>query len=200
MQKNCSYPSEESAEATVWRAGKEGRKLSETGKIHVYTGNGKGKTTASIGLALRFLGAGGRVFFAQFIKGPRISSEFKAFEQFGDSFVHKTYGDGRFVKGRPARDDVARAETGLAECAEIMAAGHYGLVILDELNCAISAKLLSVQAAVEALSGRAANVEVVVTGRGAPREIIDLADLVSEINAVKHYYDVGVKSRKGIEF
>ncbi len=172
----------------------------ETGKIHVYTGDGKGKTTASIGLAVRFLGAGGRVFFAQFIKGPKPSSEFNALGTFGDSFVHKTYGAGRFVKGHPERDDVERARTGIAECAEILASGQFGLVVLDELNCAISAGLLSADTAVAALTAKAPMVEVAVTGRGAPKAILDIADLVSEINPVKHYYDTGVKSRKGIEF
>ena len=171
-----------------------------TGKVHVYTGDGKGKTTASLGLALRTLGIGGRVFYAQFIKGPRGSSEFEALKRFGDSFVHRAFGAGRFVKGAPSEEDVALAKAGLAEAAEAMASGKYALVVLDELNCAVSAGLLDAGEAAAAIAARHPSTEVAVTGRGVPAEIAEMADLISEVRKVKHYIDDGVKARRGVEF
>ena len=149
---------------------------------------------------MRTLGAGGRVFYAQFIKAPERSSEFEALKRFGDAFVHRAFGAGRFIKGKPSAEDVALAEAGLAETAEAMASGDYALVVLDELNCAVSAGLLDAGSAVEAISKRHPGTEVAVTGRNVPAEIAAAADLISEVKMVKHYMEDGVKARRGIEF
>jgi len=174
--------------------------MPKEGKTQVYTGDGKGKTTASLGLAVRTIGAGGRVYYAQFIKGRVLSSEFEALKRFGNDFVHRAFGAGRFIKGKPSKADRELAEKGLFEVAEAMESGEYDLVVLDELNCAVSAGLLEVGAVLDALTRRHPETEVVVTGRNVPAEIADMADLVSEVKMVKHYIDDGVKARRGIEF
>ncbi|MBN1865547.1 MAG: cob(I)yrinic acid a,c-diamide adenosyltransferase [Victivallales bacterium] len=167
--------------------------------VHVYTGNGKGKTTASLGLALRVLGAGGKVFFAQFIKGGILSSEFNALLEFPD-FTLKRYGKGRFLREKPSPEDIAIARRGLEEACGELSSGRHDLVVLDELNGAMAAGLFSVGHALKAISSRHPSTELVITGRNAPEELIDSADLVTDMSPAKHYLDAGIKARKGIEF
>jgi len=156
------------------------------GYVHVYTGNGKGKTTAALGMALRAAGAGWKVFIAQFGKGIP-SSELDALGRFADLITIRQYGPH------------ASAEQGLAECKEVLASGDYALVILDEANVAPMLKLFPVTKILELLDARAEQVELVITGRYAHPSVIDRADLVTEMQEVKHYSRRGILARTGIE-
>jgi cob(I)alamin adenosyltransferase len=167
------------------------------GYMQVYTGDGKGKTTAALGLALRALCAGGRVYFGQFMKGQDYS-ELKAAERF-ENLTWARFGAPSFVKGSPSDEDVARARSGLARINEALVSGGYDVVILDEANTAMSCGALSPDEVLEVLSRRPERTEVVLTGRGAPPEIVEAADLVTEMKEIKHYYKSGVEARVGIE-
>jgi cob(I)alamin adenosyltransferase len=180
-------------------------KLSEA-CIQIYTGEGKGKTTAALGCALRMLGIGGKVMFGQFIKGRILSSEFNILNKFPDQFTYRSFGRGRFIKGNPSEEDLKSAAAGLIECREIIQSAEYDLIVLDELNGAIGCGLFSVDEISEFLdfykqeikkSGRCT--ELIITGRNAPARLIDAADLVSEIKSVKHYFQAGIPARAGIE-
>jgi len=166
--------------------------------LQVYTGDGKGKTTAALGLTLRAVGAGMRVFIGQFAKSGRYS-EIAGLERLGDRVTVRQYGDGRFIKGLPSAGNVRRTADGLTEATAAMASGEYDLVILDEANVAVTCGLFEVQTLLTALAARHPKTEVVVTGRGAHPLVIEAADLVTEMREVKHYYRAGVKARKGIE-
>lgn len=170
----------------------------EKGYVQVYTGNGKGKTTAALGLALRAAGAGWRVFFGQFIKGGEYS-EITGLARFSELVTVEQFGLGRFIKGQPAAEDLAAARRGLARMREVAASGEYRLVIFDEGNGAVRCGLFSIGELLAAISGRAAGTEVVVTGRDAAPELLALADLVTEMREVKHYFSHGVQARTGIE-
>lgn len=168
------------------------------GLIQVYTGRGKGKTTAALGLALRALGQGMQVRMIQFVKNVQGSGEVKMAGQL-PGFSLEQFGSGRFVKGRPGPDDREKAAAGW-EAARESLQGEYDLVILDEISHVLNKGLLSVEEVLEALSKRSPQVEVVLTGRDMPPEIIDKADLVTEMVPVKHPYDQGLPARRGIEF
>jgi cob(I)alamin adenosyltransferase len=168
------------------------------GYVQVYTGKGKGKTTAAIGLAIRSLGAGWRVFIAQFLKAGEYS-EHKALAKFSDHLTIKTYGRNVFIKGRPEDEDIRLAQAAYEEIAEIVASGRYNLVILDEANVAVHYELITVDQILDLVDRRAEGVELVITGRYAHPHLIDRADLVTEMREVKHYYQRGVKARRGVE-
>lgn len=170
----------------------------DRGYLQVYTGDGKGKTTAAIGLAVRAVGAGLRVFFAQFAKGTEYS-ELKALQRFNGQLTLRQYGTGRFIIGEPSDEDMQAARRGLEEAREALCSGQYELVIMDEANIATYFKLFTVDELLEAIGARAPGVEVVVTGRRADPRVIDAADLVTEMKEVKHYYSRGVQARDGIE-
>ncbi len=167
--------------------------------LQVYTGNGKGKTTAAFGLALRAAGAGMNVFFAQFVKGKNYS-EIEAVQQWLPLITVKQFGRGCFIVKQPEQADIDAARQGLQEVKEILHSGKYQLVVLDEANIAIFYKLFSVNELIEAIGNRHPHTEVVVTGRYAPQELIDAADLVTEMKEIKHYYTQGVEAREGIEY
>ncbi len=167
--------------------------------FQIYTGNGKGKTTAAFGLALRAAGAGKKVFFAQFVKG-KIYSEIKAVEQWLPSITVKQFGRGCFIVKQPQQADIDAARNGLNEIKNILKSGEYHLVVLDEANIAIFYKLFTTSELLEAIEKRHTDTEVVVTGRYAPQELIDAADLVTEMKEIKHYYNNGTEAREGIEF
>ena len=167
--------------------------------FQIYTGNGKGKTTAAFGLALRAAGAGKKVFFAQFVKG-KIYSEIKAVEQWLPSITVKQFGRGCFIVKQPQQADIDAARNGLNEIKNILKSGEYHLVVLDEANIAISYKLFTTSELIKAIEMRHTDTEVVVTGRYAPQELIDAADLVTEMKEIKHYYNNGTEAREGIEF
>jgi len=166
--------------------------------IQVYTGNGKGKTTASLGLALRACGAGLKVYIAQFIKG-RNYNELKALKKFKANLTVEQFGRGCFIK-TPGQVDRELAQKGLKKINQIIAEKKFDLVILDEINAALELKLFEVKDVLELIEKTSQETELVLTGRNAPTEIIDKADLVSEIKEVKHYFKKGLKARRGIEF
>jgi cob(I)alamin adenosyltransferase len=169
-----------------------------SGYVHVYTGNGKGKTTAALGLALRAAGAGWKVFFAQFAKGTP-TSEQTALERFDDRITIRQYGRTGFIRRGPDAQDMDRARSGLSECREAIASGQYRLVILDEGNLGPMLRLFPVEELLKLVDARPAGVELVVTGRGADPRLLDRADLVTEMQEIKHYYRQGVLARTGIE-
>ncbi len=169
------------------------------GYIQVYTGNGKGKTTAAFGLALRAVGAGKKVYFAQFVKG-KTYSEIEAVEKYLPGITVKQYGLGCFIINTPTQADIEAAREGLSHVTEIITSGEYDVVVLDEANIAIFYNLFSVRELIEAINKRGPNTEIIVTGRYAPQELIDIAHLVTEMKEIKHYYAQGVEARQGIEF
>jgi len=168
------------------------------GYIHVYTGCGKGKTTASLGLALRAVGAGKKVFIAQFVKG-KVYSEIKAIHKFLPDITVKQYGLDCFIVKSPTQADVAIARKGLEEISLTVFSGGYDMVILDEVNIALYYNLFSVEELIEVIKNKPPETELVLTGRYAPDKIIEIADLVTEMKEVKHYYTKGIRARKGIE-
>jgi cob(I)alamin adenosyltransferase len=170
------------------------------GLVQIYTGDGKGKTTAAVGLAVRAAGAGLRVCFVQFVKGGEPSSELAALERLGVQVVRTATLPTGLLRGGPTPDDYAAAVEGLRYARERMAAGDVDLLILDELNIALRTKLISLEETLLAIRERKPHVEVVATGRGAPPELRDMADLVSEVQAVKHPYQKGIAARLGIEY
>lgn len=172
--------------------------MQSKGYIHVYTGDGKGKTTAALGLALRAAGAGKKVFIGQFIKGTEYS-ELKALRRFEDLITVQQWGRGCFIRKEPKPADIEAAKQGLVCAAEILKEGNHDLVILDEAAVAVKAGLFTVDELLECLSSRREKVEVVVTGRDAPARLCEYADLVTECKALKHYFAQGVNARIGIE-
>jgi cob(I)alamin adenosyltransferase len=168
------------------------------GYVHVYTGDGKGKTTAAIGLAIRAAGAGLRVYIAQFIKMGDYS-EIKALKRFSDLITIEQYGLGRFLDKTPSKEDIAIARKGLEMVRNVMASGKVNLVILEEANVAAKFGLFSVQEIVQMIVNKPKEIELVFTGRDASSQVIEVADLVTEMKMVKHYYEKGVQARVGIE-
>ena len=168
------------------------------GYVQVYTGSGKGKTTASLGLALRAAGAGLKVFIAQFVKGMDYS-ELHVIGKLSQWITLKQYGRDCFIVRKPKQADIDSAREGLAAVKAAMASGDYDLIILDEANIATYYELFSVDELLELIASRPEKVELVITGRKADPRIIEAADLVTEMREVKHYYEKGVEARKGIE-
>jgi cob(I)alamin adenosyltransferase len=166
--------------------------------VHVYTGEGKGKTTAALGLVLRAAGAGHRVLIAQFVKGMKYS-ELNAIERFSGLITLRQYGRGCFILGQPKKADIKAAKNGFDEVKKIIESGHYQVVILDEATIATYYRLLTVEDILELIRVRPQDVELVITGRYADSRILDRADLVMEMVEIKHYYQQGVSVRVGIE-
>ena len=168
------------------------------GYIQVYTGDGKGKTTAALGLALRAAGAGLTIYIAQFIKSGDYS-EITALLRFSERIRVEQFGRGRFVKGNPEAADVDAARNGLAAVRKALESGAYHLVVMDEANVAATLGLFSVEDLMAVMDRSPDAVELVITGRGADPRVVARADLVTEMRAVKHYYPDGVSARVGIE-
>ncbi len=169
------------------------------GYTHIYTGNGKGKTTCSLGLALRACGCGKKVYIGQYLKKGDYS-EIKAIENFLPNITVEQFGTGEFVMGKPSEADLQGAIKACNTIKEKITSGEYDLVILDEINCAVDLGLVSEEFQLNIIDIMHEKTELVMTGRGAKPSIIEKADLVSEIKEVKHYYNDGVDARKGIEF
>lgn len=169
----------------------------EKGYIQVYTGNGKGKTTASLGVALRALCAGFKVYIGQFAKGQNYS-ELKATEIF-KNLTMEQFGEPSFIYGKATQKDIEGAREGFQKSKIAVSSGEYDLVILDEINIAIFFHLLSVDEVIKMLDEKSEKTEVILTGRYAKDEIIKRADLVTEMKEIKHYFNAGVNSRRGIE-
>ena len=175
-------------------------KTIEKGLLIVHTGTGKGKSTAAFGLALRMLGRGQRVGVVQFIKGAWHSAERDALARFGDQLVWHTMGEGFTWETQDRARDVAAAERAWAKACELMADPNLAMLILDELNIALRYDYLDLAQVVAALKARPYGLHVVVTGRNAKPELVAAADLVTEMNLVKHHFAAGVKAQPGIEF
>jgi cob(I)alamin adenosyltransferase len=168
------------------------------GYVQVYTGDGKGKTTAAIGLAVRAAGAGLKVYIAQFMKLGSYG-EIATLKRLTDRITVEQFGTGRFIRGNPTPEDISAARRGIERVKEIFAGAGHQLVILDEANVAASCGLFSPVDLLDVVQARPEGVEVVLTGRQAAPELIARADLVTEMKAVKHYYASGVQARQGIE-
>lgn len=171
---------------------------SDKGYVHIYTGSGKGKTTAALGLALRCAGAGFRVYFGQFLKDGSYS-ETDAVKCFCGQITHEFYGLGGFIKGSPSEADIKAARDGFDRIKVAVASGVYRLVIMDEINVAIYKGLIGKDEVLELIKSRPEEVELVLTGRYADADIMAAADLVTEMQEIKHYFKQGVPARTGIE-
>ena len=171
------------------------------GLVLVYTGDGKGKTTAAIGQALRTIGHGNKVLVVQFMKGKKYGEVLAAEKYLRDHLIMIQSGLDSFVmKNNPAPVDIELARQGLNLAKKAMASGEYQMVILDEINVALDFKLIPVEEVVEMIQTKPPSLDLVLTGRYAPAEIIALADTVSEIKEIKHHYTQGIKEKAGIEF
>jgi cob(I)alamin adenosyltransferase len=168
------------------------------GYVQVYTGDGKGKSTAALGLALRASGHGLRTYVGQFMKGQHYG-ELETLRDHPHITVEQ-YGDVRCIhREEVTPEHIAQAQRGLERAREATLSGEYDLVVLDEVNVTIWFGLLAVEEVLALLDQRPEHVEVILTGRRAPQELIERADLVTEMREVKHYYQQGVAARKGIE-
>ena len=164
--------------------------MKDKGYIQIYTGNGKGKTTCALGLSIRAICNGYSVFFGQFLKGQDYS-ELKAVELL-PNFTIRQYGSSHFVFNNPRKE-------GLVDIKNEMLNGKYDIVVMDEVNIAIHKNLISVDDVIDILKLRPENTEIILTGRYAHQKLIEIADLVTEMKEIKHYYTQGVMSRDGIE-
>jgi len=168
------------------------------GYIHLYTGNGKGKTTAAIGLSIRAVGAGMKVYFAQFVKGQPYS-ELISLKRFPEIKICQ-FGLDCFIINNPTDKDIIAAQNGLKKVSEAIKSNYYDMIILDEICIAIHYDLISIDDVVKVINLRNENTEIILTGRYAPEQLIDIADLVTEMKEIKHYYNRGIVARRGIEF
>lgn len=168
------------------------------GFIHLYTGNGKGKTTAAIGLAIRAVGAGKKVFIGQFVKGMQYS-ELVTFARLPEINVRQ-YGSDCFIENNPTDKDIEAAHKGLKEVESIIANNKYDVIILDEICIALYYNLFTIEDFAAVLSRKNENTEIVLTGRYAHPFLYEIADLITEMKEVKHYFNRGVQARKGIEY
>jgi cob(I)alamin adenosyltransferase len=170
----------------------------KNGLVHVYTGPGKGKTTAAMGLAIRAAGCGLNVSIYQFMKATHCG-EARAFKKIKNiKFRH--CGSGCFIKGRPMKRDIDYAVAGFAKTRADIMTGKYDLVILDEVNVATRMGLIKVSEVLDAINRKPASVEVILTGRDADRRVIERADYVTRFVKVKHPYDKGLQARRGVEY
>ncbi|MFH1538554.1 MAG: cob(I)yrinic acid a,c-diamide adenosyltransferase [bacterium] len=175
------------------------RKNLKKGYVQVYTGDGKGKTTAALGLAFRAMGAGMRTYIGQFMKGVHYG-ELDSAKAAAPHITIEQYGSKKFVcLGEKDPKEVERAKKGLEKIRKAMSSGEYDIVVLDEACTALHFGLIEVSEVLELLKARPKNIELILTGRGAPQEIIDAADLVTEMKKIKHYYQKDVPARAGIE-
>lgn len=170
----------------------------QDGCIHIYTGNGKGKTTAALGLALRAIGAGKKVFLGQFVKSMDYSED-KAIEILKDHITHRKFGLDCFIINKPSEKDIEAAKKGLFHMHEVLKSGDYDIIIFDEANIAIHFELFSADDLIKVLESRSPEAEIIITGRYAPKELIDIADLITEMVEVRHYYNQGREAKIGIE-
>jgi len=168
------------------------------GYVQVYTGNGKGKTTAALGLSVRAAGAGLRVYIAQFMKMGDYS-EIKALQRFSDLITVEQFGKGKFVKGKPSPDEIEAGLRGLQKIKDVIAAGKHDVVVMEEGNVAVMCELFPVEELLDIIDSKPESMELLITGRGADHRVMEKADLVTEMKEIKHYYQKGVQARVGIE-
>lgn len=174
--------------------------LGTKGLIHVYTGNGKGKTTAALGLALRACGHGVKTAVVQFMKGSGVYGELESVKHIPGLTLMHTGRDVCIFRGEETALDYAEAERGLALAEEFLTSGEYGLVILDEINVASDFGLVDPQKVLAMVRRRAYETEVVLTGRNAPQDFIEAADYVTEMRETKHPFRAGIAARAGSEY
>jgi len=171
------------------------------GLVLIHTGSGKGKTTAAFGAAFRALGQGFKVLILQFMKGQKNIGEIKALSHIDLPVEIKQFGRAVFFKSRACETiDIYLAALGLAEFCEAMDSGLYDLIILDEIIMAIDFGLLKLEEVKEAIAQKPPELHLILTGRNAPAELIEMADLVTEMREIKHHYNQGVSAQKGIEY
>lgn len=171
------------------------------GLVQVYTGDGKGKTTAALGQCVRAAGCGLRTVMLQFIKAGGVTSELKSAERLRPGMEIRQLGRTlSIIEGAPSPADIENARRAWAEAEEIILSGDYDVVALDEINVVLSLQMVSSEEVIACLGQRPHHVEVILTGRRAPKEIVDVADLVTEMRCVKHPYDRGIPARRGIEY
>lgn len=170
----------------------------DKGYIHLYTGNGKGKSTAAFGLSIRAVGAGKSVFIAQFVKGMPYS-ELDTFKRIPEIEI-KQYGLDCFIENDPTEKDIAAAQIGFDEIATIIASNNVDLLILDEICIALYYHLFDEEALLKLLKSKPKKMEIVLTGRYASKALYEIADLITEMKEIKHYFNDGVEARKGVEF
>ena len=170
------------------------------GILQVYTGNGKGKTTAAFGQALRAIGQGYKVCVIQFMKGRKYGEFLAAEKYIPDLTVHLSGLDSFVMRDNPAPLDIELARQGLDLARRAISSGDYDMIILDELNVAADFKLIPLADVIDLIKSKPATLDLILTGRYAPPEIIELADTVSEICEIRHHYNAGVKDRAGIEY
>ena len=170
------------------------------GLVHVYTGNGKGKTTAAMGLGFRASGRGLNVIMLQFLKPAKGYGEHLASEKLENFTIEPMGPDHMCGKEITREEDIRLTMKGIERSREVLKSGEYDLVILDEIVNSLRLELLKPSEVIELLESRAPNTEVVLTGRGVPPEIVEYADLVTEMTLIKHPFDKGVGARKGIEY
>ena len=176
------------------------RRPNSRGLVLVHTGNGKGKTTAAFGQALRAVGQGLRVCVIQFMKGRKYG-EFLAAERYPPNLtIHLSGLDSFVMRDKPAPVDIELARKGLDMAREAVSSGNYDMVILDEINVAVDFKLIPLEEVINLIRNKPAALDLVLTGRYAAPEIMELADTVSEVREIKHHYNAGIKDRAGIEY
>ncbi len=170
------------------------------GTVQVYTGDGKGKTTAALGQALRAVGHDLSVYVVQFMKGSPNYGELASAARLPNFTIEQSGRDEFVDKKNPAQIDIDLARKGLARAREVLTGGSYDLVILDELNVALDFGLVSLEDVLDLIRSRPPHVELIITGRAAHPEVVKIADLVSEVLNIKHHYDAGVQAREGVEY
>jgi cob(I)alamin adenosyltransferase len=172
----------------------------ERGLVQVYTGDGKGKTSAAFGLALRAVGRGLKVYVIQFIKGGFDYGELYVVKRL-PNFKLKAFGRGKFVTDIPPKnDDIKLAKEAFELAKEVVSSGEHDVVVLDEINVALHVKLIETEEVVDLIRSKPKHVELILTGRYAPSEVVELADLVTEMKEIKHPFTNGVPQRKGIDY
>ena len=170
------------------------------GLVQVYTGNGKGKTTASLGLVFRALGHNFRVHVMQFMKGQTTYGELESAKCFTDRLTIEQVGLPGFIKaGKQTEVDREMAQVAFARAQTMVSSGEYDLIVLDELNCAVDFGLVDVADVKEMIRTKPVHTELVITGRNAHSEVVEMADLVTEMREIKHYFNSGQAARVGIE-
>jgi cob(I)alamin adenosyltransferase len=167
------------------------------GFVQIYTGNGKGKTTAALGLAVRASGAGLKVHIQQFLKGLPYS-ELKALDRM-KNVTYRQCGRRCFIRRRPCREDIRCVNRAIKEAGNMMSDGACDILILDEINVAMKLGLVSADKVIGLIKNRPDDIEIVLTGRGCPRKIYPYADLITEMKEIKHPYRRGISARRGIE-
>jgi cob(I)alamin adenosyltransferase len=177
------------------------RAIAEQGLVIVHTGNGKGKTTAALGMVLRSLGHGYRVAIVQYIKGAWEPAEKNVLSRFSDQLEFHAMGEGFTWDTQDRERDIQMAQAAWTKSLEFITNPDYRLILLDEVNIALKLGYLNVAQVLDGLAQKPAQTHVILTGRGAPLELIDRADLVTEMQPIKHpFREQGVKAQPGIEF